>query len=110
MSGHRADSWTGPCKRGAGGRSDFVFRATERTAAQVTKSPNCWRKRLNEVWSWAISKIIGPAKWSYRYVCVIFDIYSRRVVCWHVDYAESAALFKPLLKDAMEKQEVPPDQ
>jgi len=38
------------------------------------------------------------------------DIYSRRVVGWRVADAETAALFRPLLDDAVEKHNVPPGQ
>src|SRR5271167_1986664 len=45
----------------------------------------------NEVWSWDITKLKGPAKWTYFYLYVILDIFSRRVVGWCVADAESAA-------------------
>ena len=67
-------------------------------------------ERPNEVWSCDITKLKGPAKWSYDYLYVILDIYSRRVVGWHVADAETAALFKPLFHDAVAKHEVPPGQ
>jgi transposase InsO family protein len=64
----------------------------------------------NEVWSWDITKLMGPVKWSYFYLYVILDIFSRRVVGWRVEHAESAAQFKELFIDAMEKHAVPRDQ
>ena len=64
----------------------------------------------NQVWSWDITKLKGPAKWSYFYLYVIIDIFSRRVVGWCVADAESAALFKPLFDDAFAKHAVPPGQ
>jgi transposase len=39
---------------------------------------------------------------------VILDIFSRRVVGWHVADAETAALFQPLFNDAVEKHGVEP--
>ena len=42
----------------------------------------------NEVWSWDITKLKGPAKWTYFYLYVIIDIFSRRVVGWCVADAE----------------------
>ena len=57
----------------------------------------------NEVWSWDITKLMGPAKWSYYYLYVIIDIFSRRVVGWCVADAESASLFKPLFDDTIVK-------
>jgi transposase InsO family protein len=60
--------------------------------------------------SWDITKLMGPVKWSYFYLYVILDIFSRRVVGWRVEHAQSASQFKELFIDAMEKHEVPRDQ
>jgi putative transposase len=46
----------------------------------------------NQVWSWDITKLYGPQKWTYYYLYVILDIYSRAVVGWMVALRESAAL------------------
>jgi putative transposase len=51
-----------------------------------------------------------PCYWSYFYLYVILDIFSRRVVGWCVADAESATLFRPLFDDAIEKHNVPPGQ
>jgi putative transposase len=64
----------------------------------------------NQVWSWDITKLMGPAKWNYFYLYVILDIFSRRVVGWCIADVESAALFKPLLQDAITKNLVTPGQ
>jgi transposase InsO family protein len=64
----------------------------------------------NEVWSWDITKLMGPVKWSYFYLYVILDIFSRRVVGWRIEHAESAAQFKELFIDAVDKHAVPRDQ
>jgi transposase InsO family protein len=64
----------------------------------------------NEVWSWDITKLKGPAKWTYFYLYVIIDIFSRRVVGWCVADAESAALFKALFDDTIAKHPVIPGQ
>jgi putative transposase len=64
----------------------------------------------NTVWSWDITKLMGPAKWTYFYLYVIIDIFSRRVVAWCVADAESATLFKALFDDAIDKHPVPPGQ
>jgi putative transposase len=64
----------------------------------------------NQVWSWDISKLMGPAKWTYFYLYVIIDIFSRRVVGWCVADAETAALFKPLFVDTAAKHGVAPGQ
>ena len=56
------------------------------------------------------TKLMGPVKWSCFYLYVILDIFSRRVVGWRIEHAESAIQFKALFKDAMAKHAVPPDQ
>ena len=53
---------------------------------------------------------MGPTKWSYFYLYVILDIFSRRVVGWCVADAESATLFKPLFDDAIARHNVPRGQ
>jgi putative transposase len=62
----------------------------------------------NEVWSWDITKLMGPAKWRYYYLYVIIDIFSRRVVGWCVADCESAIVFKALFDDTIEKHAVAP--
>ena len=76
----------------------------------VYKKPELLAEKPNEVWSWDITKLMGPRKWSYFYLYVIIDIFSRRIVGWRVVDTESAALFKPLFEDALEKHNVPRGQ
>ena len=67
-------------------------------------------ERLNEVWSWDITKLKGPAKWTGYYLYVILDIYSRRVVGWQIADAETATLFEPLFHQTVAKHNVPSGQ
>ena len=60
----------------------------------------------NRVWSWDITKLRGPAKWTYYYLYVILDIFSRYVTGWMVAGRESAALAKRLIEDSCRKQNV----
>ena len=53
---------------------------------------------------------MGPAKWSYFYLYVIIDIFSRRVVGWCVADRESATLFAALFEDATTKHPAPKGQ
>jgi putative transposase len=62
--------------------------------------------RPNEVWSWDISKLKGPAKWTYYYLYVILDVFSRYVVGWTVAPRESAALAEALIAQAAEQQSI----
>jgi putative transposase len=72
----------------------------------VYQKPELLAEKPNEVWSWDITKLLGPAKWSYLYLYVILNIFSRRVVGWRVADAESATLFRPLFEDAITKHNV----
>lgn len=60
----------------------------------------------NQVWSWDITKLKGPAKWVYFYLYVILDIFSRFVVGWMVAHRESATLARRLIAETCEKQGV----
>ena len=64
----------------------------------------------NRVWSWDITKLLGPVKWTYYYLYVVLDIYSRYVVGWMLATRESASLAERLLADSVRKQGVDPDQ
>jgi putative transposase len=72
--------------------------------------PELVATRPNQVWSWDITKLLGPAKWTYYYLYVIIDIYSRCVVGWMVAGCERAALAERLLADTIHKQNVDRDQ
>ena len=74
------------------------------------KKPELLATGPNEVWSWDITKLLGPAKWSYFYLYVILDIFSRYVVGWMIASRESADLAKRLIRETVEKQDVAPDQ
>jgi putative transposase len=63
----------------------------------------------NVCWSWDITKLHGPAKWTYYYLYVILDIYSRYAVGWLLADRESAALAEKLLADTIAKQRIDPD-
>jgi putative transposase len=60
----------------------------------------------NEVWSWDITKLHGPAKWTYYYLYVILDIYSRYAVGWMITHRESAALAEVLIRQTATKQSI----
>jgi len=64
----------------------------------------------NEVWSWDITKLLGPAKWTYFYLYVILDIFSRYPVGWMVASRESAVLAERLIAEAVRKQQVDRDR
>ncbi|SMC26829.1 Integrase core domain-containing protein [Desulfacinum hydrothermale DSM 13146] len=51
-----------------------------------------------------ITKLLGPVKWTYFYLYVIMNIFSRYVVGWMVAHRESAALAKRLIEETCKKQ------
>ena len=68
--------------------------------------PELLAERPNELWSWDITKLKGPAKWTYFYLYVILDVFSRYVVGWTVQYRENAELAKALIEQAVEQQQI----
>jgi putative transposase len=64
----------------------------------------------NQLWSWDITKLKGPAKWTYFYLYVIMDIFSRYVVGWMVAHCEQKALAKRLIEQSCLKQQIEPGQ
>ena len=68
--------------------------------------PELLAKRPNELWSWDVSKLKGPAKWTYFYLYVILDVFSRYVVGWTVQHRENAQLAKALIEQAAEQQQI----
>ena len=62
----------------------------------------------NQVWTWDITKLLGPVKWTYYYLYVILDIFSRYVPGWLIAERESAALATKLIGETTEKQGIEP--
>jgi putative transposase len=70
--------------------------------------PELLATRPNQLWSWDITRLLGPATWTYYYLYVILDVFSRSVVGWTVAYAEQAALAERLLAATTAKQQITP--
>ena len=64
----------------------------------------------NQVWSWDITKLKGPAKWTYFYLYVVLDIFSRYVVGWLLADRECAAHAQRLIRTACDNQAIQPGQ
>jgi putative transposase len=75
-----------------------------------TVKPELAADRPNTVWSWDITKLHGPAKWTYYYLYVILDIFSRYATGWMVATCESAALAEKLISQTCAKQHISPGQ
>ncbi len=63
-----------------------------------------------QLWSWDITKLPGPAKWTYYYLYVILDVYSRFVIGWMVAEQESAELAEKLIADTCQRENISPEQ
>ena len=89
------------------GNREVRERRHQATHVEYAK-PELLATRPNELWSWDITKLKGPAKWSYFHLYVIIDVFSRYVVGWMVADRESAELAKRLISETIRKQEADP--
>jgi putative transposase len=88
-------------------RAEGEVRERRRQATHpAAKRPELLATRPNEVYSWDITKLLGPVKWTWFYLYVIIDIYSRYVPGWLLARAERAHLGERLLADTIAKQHV----
>ena len=62
----------------------------------------------NQIWSWDITRLLGPKRWTYFYLYVLLDIFSRYVVGWMVAERENAALAARLIEQSCLKQAIQP--
>ena len=72
--------------------------------------PELLATKPNELWSWDITRLLGPTKWTYFYLYVILDVFSRYVVGWMVATEENATLAKRLIAETCARQGVEPGQ
>jgi len=72
--------------------------------------PELLAEKSNQLWSWDITKLHGPAKWTYFYLYVVMDVYSRYVVGWMVAHRESASLAQKLIETCYEREGIRPGQ
>ena len=70
--------------------------------------PELLAERPNELWSWDVSKLKGPAKWTWFYLYVMLDVFSRYIVGWTVQYRENGQLATALIEQATEQQKITP--
>ncbi len=72
--------------------------------------PELLATKPNELWSWDITKLLGPRKWTYYYLYVILDVFSRFVVGWMVALRESAMLAQHLIAETCRREAIAPGQ
>lgn len=80
------------------------------TPARHSPRPELLATQPNKLWSWDITKLKGPRKWTYYYLYKIMDVFSRYVVGWMVSYREFGSDAAGLISDACLKQEIIPGE
>ncbi len=76
----------------------------------VYAKPELLATQPKQVWSWDITKLRGPVTWTYYYLYVILDVYSRYVVGWMLAERESEDLAQDLIRETCAKQGILPGQ
>ena len=79
------------------------------SSIRSTRSPNSWPRHRTRCGRWDITKLLGPKKWTYYYLYVLLDIYSRYAVGWMVADRENSALAGRLIEETCTKQGVEPE-
>jgi len=80
------------------------------TSHRNYQKPELLATAPNQLWSWDITKLLGPEKWTYFYLYVILDVFSRYVVGWMIAPCERADLAKELMAATCDKQAIVPGQ
>jgi putative transposase len=92
-------------------RAEDEVRERRRQARHpATVKPELLAAGPNRIWTWDITKLLGPEKWTYFHLYVIIDIYSRYVVGWLLAKRETAELAERLLAETIRKHTVVVDQ
>jgi transposase InsO family protein len=83
-----------------------VSERRDQLAHPAYERPELLAERANEVWSWDISKLKGPAKWTYFYLYAVLDVFSRYAVAWTVQQRESGPVAEALIAQAIAQQQI----
>lgn len=89
---------------------DEVRERRRQATHSAKKKPELIATKPNEIWSWDITKLHGPEKWTYFYLYVILDIFSRYAVGWMLARSEGAALAQRLIAESVASQGVQKDE
>jgi putative transposase len=73
-------------------------------------TPELLATRPNQLWSWDSTKLKGPSTWTYYYLYVILDVYSRYVVGWMIAERETAELAEAFIAETCAKEGIGPDE
>src|ERR687886_1379203 len=89
--------------------ADEVRRRRDQRRQSAYAKPELLATRPNQLWSWDITKLKGPATWTYYYLYVILDVYSRYVVGWMIMERESADLAEEFIAETCGKEGISPN-
>lgn len=92
------------------GEREEVRERRDQLRHPVYSKPELLATGANQLWSWDITKLKGPAKWAYFCLYVILDVFSRYVVGWMVAHREAAVLAERLIKESCQRQGIVPGQ
>jgi putative transposase len=87
-----------------------VKRRRDQVRQQAYRKPELLATGPNQLWSWDITKLKGPTTWSYYYLYVILDVYSRFVVGWMIAERESAERAEAFIAESCAKEGIAPQQ
>jgi len=90
--------------------ADEVRRRRDQRRQSAYTKPELLATRPNQLWSWDITKLKGPTTWSYYYLYVILDVYSRYVVGWMIAERETAELAEAFIAETCAKEGIAPEQ
>jgi putative transposase len=90
--------------------ADEVRERRDQLRRPIYTKPELLATRPRELWSWDITKLKGPTKWTYYYLYVILDVFSRYVVGWMISERESAELAEAFIAETCAKEGICPDQ
>jgi len=76
----------------------------------VYKKPELLATAPNQVWSWDITLLRGPVKWSHFALYTVLDIFSRYVVGWLIADVQSSDLARQLIDTTAQRQGIEPGQ
>ena len=90
--------------------ADEVRERRDQLRRPTYTKPELLATRPRELWSWDITKLKGPTKWTYYYLYVILDVFSRYVVGWMISERETAELAEAFIAETCAKEGVCPKQ
>ncbi len=90
--------------------ADEVKRRRDQVRQGNYRKPELLATRPNQLWSWDITKLKAETPWTYYYLYVILDVYSRYVVGWMIAERETAALAEAFIAETCTKEGIGPDE